>query len=203
MKSRVIDWENIHRRLETRERVISGNFEYGPEEAQRILETRARAAAKAPEKPDDTEYLDILSFSLAGETYGVETCYVTKVCRLINFTALPCAPMFVSGVMNLRGRILAIIDLRNFFELSTPGLTEFNRVIVLKGDDNELGLIADSIEGICSVPASSLQEGLPTLTGIRERFLKGVTGGMLALLDGGRLLTDASLKVNETVTLNQ
>ena len=113
---------------------------------------------------------------------------------------MPCTPTFVAGVMNLRGRIMAIIDLRKFFDLPAKGLTELNRVIVLKGGDNEFGLLADSIEGVRSVTASDLQEGLPTLTGIRERFLKGITGQMLAVLDGGRLLTDASLKVNEQVT---
>ena len=102
--------------------------------------------------------------------------------------------------MNLRGRILAIVDLRTIFELPARGLTELNRVIVLRGGDNELGLLADSIDGVRRVLASDLQEGLPTLAGVREGFLKGVTGQMLAVLDGGRLLADTGLKVNEQVT---
>jgi purine-binding chemotaxis protein CheW len=142
----------------------------------------------------------VLGFSLAGETYGVEACHVREVCQLKDLTAVPCTPPFVAGVMNLRGRIIAIIDLRIFFELPARGLTELNRVIVLTGGDNELGLLADSIDGVRSVAVSDLQEGLPTLTGIRVRFLKGVTGRMLAVLDGGCLLADASLKVNEQVT---
>jgi purine-binding chemotaxis protein CheW len=101
--------------------------------------------------------------------------------------------------MNRRGQILAIVDLRKFFGLPARGLTELNRVIVLKGSDSELGLLADSIDGVRSVKVLDLQEGLPTLTGIRERFLKGVTGQMLAVLNGGRLLVDASLKINEQV----
>lgn len=112
---------------------------------------------------------------------------------------MPCTPPFVAGVMNLRGQILAIVDLRRFFELPAQGLTELNRVIVLCDSDNELGLLADSIDGVRPLTASDLQEGLPTLTGIRERFLKGITGRMLAVLDGRRLLEDAGLKVNEQV----
>jgi len=200
MEARTIDWEAIHRRLAVAAAVISGGLARGPEESRRILEGRARAAARPPVKPDDGERLEVLAFSMAGETYGVETCHVREVCQLKDLTALPCTPPFVVGVMNLRGQILAIVDLRRFFELPARGLTELNRVIVLRGGDNELGLLADSIDGVRWVTASDLQEGLPTLTGIRERFLKGITGQLLAVLDGARLLGDAGLKVNEKVT---
>ncbi len=200
MQASTIEWEAIHRRLAVATAAISGSLDHGPEEARRILAARARAAARPPAKPDDAERLEVLAFSLAGETYGVETCHVREVCQLKDLTAVPCTPPFVAGVMNLRGQILAIVDLREFFELPARGLTELNRVIVLRGGDNELGLLADSIDGVRSVTASDLQEGLPTLTGIRERFLKGITGQMLAVLDGGRLLADAGLKVNEQAT---
>jgi len=199
MQARTIDWEAIHRRLAVASAAISGGLDHGPEETRRILEVRARAAARPPVEPDDAERLEVLAFSLAGETYGVETCHVHEVCQLQDLTAVPCTPPFVAGVINLRGRIIAIIDLRTFFELPAKGLTELNRVIVLRGGSNELGLLADSIDGVCPVTASDLQEGLPTLTGIRQRFLKGITGRMLAVLDGDRLLSDAGLKVNEQV----
>lgn len=180
--------------------VISGGLNRGPEEVCRILEERARAAAKPPVKPDDAERIEILAFSLGGEIYGVETCHVREVCQLKDLTAMPCTPPFIAGVMNLRGQILAIVDLRKFFDLPARGLTELNRVIVLCDGDNELGLLADSVDGVRPVAAPDLQEGLPALTGIRERFLKGITGQMLAVLDGRLLLADAGLKVNEQVT---
>ena len=197
--SRKVDWEAIHRRLAVSAAAISGDFEQGPEEARRILVARARAEARPEARPDDRERLEVLAFTLAGETYGVETCHVREVCQLKNLTPLPCTPPFLAGVMNLRGRILAIIDLRKFFELPTRGLTELNRVIVLSGLDSELGLLADSIDGVRPVITSDLREGLSTLTGSYEKFLKGVTGQMLAVFDGGRLLADAGLKVNEQV----
>jgi purine-binding chemotaxis protein CheW len=199
MESRVIDWDAIHRRLAASTAAIAGGISHSPAEARRILEARARAAAKPPERPDDAARLEVLAFTLAGETYGVETCYVREACQLKDLTAVPCTPPFIAGVMNLRGRIIAIIDLRRFFEFPAKGLTELNRVIVLQGGGEELGLLADSIDGVRSVVVTDLQEGLPTLTGIRERFLKGITGQLLAVLDGGRLLADASLKVNEQV----
>ena len=199
MKARIIDWEAIHHRLAAAAAAISAGADPSPEESRRILEARARAAAKPPITPDEAERIEVLAFSMAGEAYGVETCHVREVRQLKDLTVVPCTPPFLAGVMNLRGRIIAIIDLRKFFELPTKGLTELNRAIVLTGGDNELGLLADSIDGVRSVVVSDLQEGLLTLSGIRSRFLKGITGQMLAVLDGARLLADAGLKVNEKV----
>jgi purine-binding chemotaxis protein CheW len=200
MRTRTFDWEAIHRRLALTAEAISGGLSHDPEQVRRILETRAREAARPSVTPDDAERLEVLAFSLASESYCVETCHVREVCPLKDLTSVPCTPDFVAGVMNLRGRIVAVVDLRRFFELPARGLTELNRVIVLTGGSNELGLLADSIDGVRFVPVSDLQEGLPTLTGIRDRFLKGITGQMLAVLDGARLLADAGLKVNEQVT---
>jgi purine-binding chemotaxis protein CheW len=199
MEARTIDWEAVHRRLAAAATAIEEGFHHDQEATRRILEARARAAAKPAAEPDEEERLEVLVFSLGTEIYGVETLYIQEVSQLKNVIPLPCTPAFIAGAMNLRGRILAIVDLRIFFELPIKGLTELNKVIVLKGGDNELGLLADSIDGLRSVPVSDLQDGLSTLTGIRERFLKGITNRMLALLDGGRLLADDDLKVNEEV----
>ncbi len=112
---------------------------------------------------------------------------------------MPCTPPFIAGVINLHGQIVAVVDLRKFFELPARGLTDLDRVIVLAGGGSELGLLADSVVGVRRVTLADLQEGLPTLTGIRERFLRGITGQMLAVLDGASLLGDAGLKVDEKV----
>ena len=129
MTSRTIDWEFIHRRLALAANAISGGISHDPEEVRRVLEARARAAAQPPANADEAERLEILAFTIAGETYGVETCHVGEVCHLKDLTLLPCATPFIAGVMNRRGQILAIIDLRKFFGLPARGLTELNRVI--------------------------------------------------------------------------
>ncbi len=199
VQQRTINWDAIHRRLATAAAGISGVLDHSPEEVRRVLESRAREAAKAPPKPDDAHHLEILGFSLAQETYAIETRYVYEVCRLRDLTLLPGTPSFIAGVMSLRGRVLAIIDLRKFFEFPDRGLTELNQVIVLRGEGSEFGLLADAINGVRLVAASALQDNLPTLTGVREKFLRGVTGDMLTVLDGRRLLEDEGLKINEQV----
>ncbi|HUX39388.1 MAG TPA: chemotaxis protein CheW [Rectinemataceae bacterium] len=197
MESRPIDWESIKSRLAGAAALTSGERSPGAEEIRRILEKRARAAAKPPEKPDGDEKIEFLAFSLAGERYAVETRFVRETCQLKDLTPIPCTPPYLAGAINLRGRILAIVDLRVFFELPIKGLTELNKIIVLKEGDKEFGLLADSIDGVGRVARSDLQEDLAALAGMRESFLKGITKGMMALLDGGRLLADSSLTVDE------
>lgn len=199
MRADLIDWEAIRRRLAETAAVIAGGVQGGPERARLVLEARAREAARSPAARDDAELLEVLAFSLASETYAVETRHVREVCQLRQLTVVPCTPPFLAGVMSQRGRIIGIVDLRRFFDLPARGLTELNQVIVLRGGDDELGLLADSIDGVRAVPTATLQEGLPTLSGLRERFLKGITGQALVVLDGARLLGDAALKVNEQV----
>jgi purine-binding chemotaxis protein CheW len=188
METRSVDWEALRQKLADATASIENDSGQDPETVSGILEARARAAAKPPEKRDDAKALSVLAFSLAGESYGVEIAYVREVCQLKNLTPLPGLPPSVAGVMNLRGRILAIFDLRRFFELPASGITELNRVIVLEKDGDELGLLADAIDGVREVAASELREGQSARSGGKENFLKGIDGRMMALLDAGRLL---------------
>lgn len=198
MQSAVVDWDSIKNRLAAAS-LAAGGVESSPEDTRRILEARARAAARPVAAPDEVERLEVLAFSLAGETYGVETRYVREARLLEELTELPCTPPFVAGVTSLHGQVVAIVDLRCFFGLPAPGITELNRVVVLGNrDETAFGLLADSVEGVRSIAVPE-QEGLPTHAGIRETYLLGVTPGMLAVLDGGRLVGDAGLKVNEQV----
>lgn len=196
MAEKRIDWNEIHRRLAEAESSISESFSNDEETVNRILRRRAQELAKPPISIDKDDFREILAFSFAGENYALETFYVQEVCMLKNLAALPGTPPFLAGVMNLRGKILAIIDLRSFFELPPKGITELNRVIVIENEHTRFGLLVDAIEGVKQLKNSDLQENLPTLQGIREKFLVGVTVQMTALLDGSRLLSDEKLKVD-------
>jgi purine-binding chemotaxis protein CheW len=170
------------------------------EDPTQILRARARALARVPERaPVAGAVLELLEFSLAQERYAVENRYVREVCPLKELTPLPCTPPFLLGVVNVRGRILPVLDLKKFFDLPEKGLTDLHRIILIRGDDLELGLLADAIVGVRSIPADSLQPSLPTLTGIREDYLKGITAGRLVVLDLARILADPKIVVHEEV----
>jgi purine-binding chemotaxis protein CheW len=169
-------------------------------EADRILRARARALARVPSRaPNSDTMLELLEFRLANERYALETRYVQEVHPLRDLTPLPGTPHFVLGIVNIRGRILPVLDLRKFFDLPEQGLTDLHRIILVRGNDLELGLLADVIVGVRSVTADSLQPSLPTLTGIRALYLKGVTDESLVVLDLDHILADPKIIVHEEV----
>lgn len=162
-----------------------------------ILRARARALAQVPEQPQTGETLEVLEFSLAHERYAVETHYVQEVHALRELTPLPGTPAFVLGIVNLRGRIVPVFDLKKFFDLPEQGLTDVHRIIVVRGTGVELGLLADVVASVRSIGIGRLQSSLPTLTGIRAQYLKGVTDERLVVLDLGRVLSDPKIIVND------
>ncbi|TMH72974.1 MAG: chemotaxis protein CheW [Betaproteobacteria bacterium] len=165
-----------------------------------ILRARARALARPRERTPVAEAsLELLEFRLAQECYALETRYVREVYPLKDLTPLPCTPPFVLGIVNVRGRITPVIDIKKFFDLPDKGLTDLHRVILVRGNGLELGLLADAIAGVRSIPVDSLQPSLPTLTGIRGTYLKGVTAERLVVLDLARILADPKIMVHEEV----
>ncbi len=169
-------------------------------DAKQILRARALELARIPQQaPAADTMLELLEFNLAAERFAVETRYVREVYPLKHLTPLPCTPPFVLGIVNVRGRILPVLDIKKFFELPEKGLTDIHRIIFVRGNDLELGLLADVIVGIRSISAGSLQPSLPSLTGIRSDYLKGVTAERLVVLDLARILTDQRIIVHEEV----
>jgi purine-binding chemotaxis protein CheW len=169
-------------------------------DARQILRARAQALARPAERAAvAAASLELLEFRLANECYALETRYVREVCPLKNLTPLPCTPPFVLGIVNVRGRILPVLDLKKFFDLPEQGLTDLHRIILVRGNDLELGLLADVIVGVRTIPVDSLQASLPTLTGIRSEYLKGVTAERLVVLDLARILADPKIIVHEEV----
>ena len=165
-----------------------------------ILRARAHALARPPaHTPAAGTLLEVLEFRLAQERYALETRYVREVYPLKDLTPLPCTPPFVLGIVNVRGRILPVLDLKKFFDLPEQGLTDLHRIILVRGNDLELGLLADVIVGVRSVAAHSLQPSLPTLTGIRADYLKGIGEERLVVLDLDRILSDPKIIVHEEV----
>jgi len=169
-------------------------------DTEHILRGRAQALARVPPQGQAEEgVLDVLEFRLASERYAVESRYVQEVQPLKDLTPLPCTPSFVLGIVNVRGRILPVIDIKKLFGLAEQGLTDLHRIVLIRGHGLELGLLADVIVGTRSLRADGLQPSLPTLTGIRADYLRGVNEERLVVLDLDRILTDPSLIVHEEV----
>lgn len=167
---------------------------------KQILRARAQQLAR-PLQSDIVEevLLELLEFRLANESYALETRYVQEVYPLKDLAPMPCAPTFVLGMVNVRGNITPVIDIKKFFNLPDKGLTDLHRIILVQGNDIEFGLLADVIVGVRSIAADSLQPPMPTLTGIHSDYLKGVTEEYLVVLDLDRILADPRIIVHEEV----
>ena len=171
-----------------------------PQDKKQILKARARSLAREAKTERAAEaHLELVEFVLGNERYGIESVFVREVYPLKELTPLPCTPRFVKGIINVRGQILTVIDLKAFFELPDKGISDLNKVLILRAGAMELGILADATTGMRSVLLSDLQPSLPTLTGIRAEYLRGVTYDRLVVLDVEKMLSDEKIVVNEEV----
>jgi len=171
------------------------------EAPERILARRARALATAPASDAEREpALELLRFRLGTEDYAVESRFVLEVLALQQLARVPCCPPHVMGVVNARGRMLPVIDLKKFFELPEKGLTDLHRVIHLEAEGLQFGLLADMGLDTCRIDRDVLQPAPATFSGIRAEYLLGVTPEPLAVLDVRRMALDPRLVVDEEVT---
>lgn len=199
-KKAAIDWREVHQRLETARAAVERVWTPDAGEIKQVLKARAQALAREPEKAQAAEArLEVLEFFLAHEKYAVESRHVREVYPLENLTPLPCTPAFVLGIVNLRGEIISVLDIKKFFDLPEKGLTNLNKIIVLQSGSMLFGILADTIVGVRRMPAAEIQPSLPTLAGIRERYLRGITPDRTILLDAEKLLADEHIIVQEQV----
>jgi len=164
------------------------------------LKNRAIAMAQEPmQKKEASIIIEVIAFTLVTEIYGIESIFVKEVYTLTDFTPLPGAPSYIFGIINVRGQILPVIDLKKFFNLPEKGLGELNKVIILSNGQMEFGILADVVHGTQEIELEDIRGVPSTVTGIGEEYLKGVTKERLIVLNAKRLLSDKSIVVNEEV----
>jgi purine-binding chemotaxis protein CheW len=200
MQKTKVNWDEIKRKVTLLQEALTQKVTMPPEEKRSILKTRAQTLAL--EKKDETvqkEFIEIIGFSLAPETYGIETAFVREVYPLKNYSILPGVPAFVLGIINVRGQIVSVIDLKKFFNLPEKGLGQLNKVIIIRNERMEFGILADVIHGTHSISPESIQTSLPIISGIGSEYLKGVTGEHLIILDAKKILEDEKMIVNQEI----
>lgn len=173
------------------------------QDPKHILKARAQALAREPVAQAAGATIEVVEFSLASEHYGLETRHVREVFPFTELTPLPSAPAFYTGIVNVRGRIIAVLDLKPFFGLSTNGLHDLHKVIILHSTEMDVGILVDDVSGVRSVPVNQLQASLPTLSGIGQEYLRGVTGDRLVVLEAARILGDPKIIVQQEIEKQQ
>ncbi len=193
-----IDWSEVHKRVENTHQALVQGAAPSSLESRAILKGRARALAREPQQASAADdFIEIIEFCLATETYGLELRYVREVYPLKDLTPLPGVPPFVLGIVNVRGQILSIINLKKFFDLPEKGLGQLNKLIILRSEKMEFGILADDILGVRSIALETIQDAPPTVTGIGSEYLRGVTSERLIILDAEKILDDEKIIVDQ------
>lgn len=195
-----LDWDEIHRRLDAARTAIERGGSLSVEDSRQVLRARARALAQEPElaqKPGTT--IEVIEFVVARETYAVESHYAREVAPISELTPVPGTPAHVLGIINVRGQLLFVIDIKRFFDLPEKGLTDLNKIVIVHSETIGFGILADQIVGARTIALDELQTSLPTLTGIREEYLKGISADRTVVLDAERMLSDRNILVQEAM----
>jgi purine-binding chemotaxis protein CheW len=190
------DFGALHERLHDARMTLERTWTPDRAQAERILKARARQLASPAAEGDANAFIDVLAFRLGAETYAVEPQHVARVHALEQLTPLPGLPAFVLGIARVRGEIISALDLRILFELPERGLGQLNRLIVLQSAHMRFGVLADAIEGVRRLPQGGQLASLPTLKGVRARYLLGVSEERIVVLDAARLLADDRLVID-------
>ena len=146
------------------------------------------------------ELRQFISFTVGEEEYGLELLRVKEVTRVREITWLPKAPSFVRGIINLRGDVIPIIDLRDKFGLESREQTAQTRIIVVEMEGPLVGMIVDSASEVVRIPADEIEGPPPVLDGFSQEFITGVgkqEDKLIILLN-----TDSILTVDEKVALS-
>jgi purine-binding chemotaxis protein CheW len=147
--------------------------------------------------PAQNRELQIVGFRVGNETYGVPITALHEIVRVPDITAVPDAPEYMEGVINLRGKIVSVIDLRKRFGIKETAASRRNRILVVEHNGRLNGLIVDSASEVLKIAATDIE---PPPAVLQEGGLNCVTGlgkyrgRLIMLLDTSKLLEFGSLR---------
>jgi purine-binding chemotaxis protein CheW len=162
--------------------------------AWRILEERARALMAQEHAATAELGEELLTFRLGDDEYSVPAHYVREVQPLGEITPLPFTPAFLAGLVNVRGRLLAVLDLRPLLDMPEAPIQSQAFLLVLTADGREVGLLADAVIEV----RRSDEQLAPVLStaGRGVAWIRGVDRRLSLLLDPPALLADPRLAIN-------
>ena len=151
------------------------------------------------EQVQSSQELQLVIFRLGNEEYGLPITKVQEINRLVPITKLPQTPSFMEGVINLRGRIIPVIDLRKRFGLAVLAQGDESRIIIVEVSGQTVGIIVDAVSEVVRMPVSSVEPPPPVFV-LDVKYIQGVgkmEDRLLILLDIDNILTS-----QESIELN-
>ncbi len=130
------------------------------------------------------EEIQLVVFRLANEEYAIDIGHVSEIRKMISITRVPRTPEYYLGVMNLRGSVLPVIDLKNRLNLPNRTITEESRIIILKIDDISFGVTVDAVSEVTIIDKVNVEPPSSIDTAVERNFVSGVgkTGNRLLIM---------------------
>lgn len=132
----------------------------------------------------NTNSKQFVIFSLEGEEYGIEILRVKEIKEMIRITRVPKAPHYVRGVINLRGEVIPIVDLRKKFNLEKRNDNDSTRIIIVAVDEITVGLVVDTSSEVIGILNKDIEEALETIGNFEQGYISGIgkVGSRLIIL---------------------
>ena len=146
---------------------------------------------------EDAQKDKYLTFHLAGEDYGVEIKYVTEIIGIQKITEVPDMPDFVRGVINLRGKVIPVMDVRIRFHLAARDYDERTCIIVVDINETSVGLVVDEVREVANIPEKDVEPAPATGNSAGSRYIQGmgkIDAEVKILLNVGSLLYGEELE---------
>jgi len=153
---------------------------------------------------NDDSILQLVTFKLEDDEFGVDILKVQEINRMMNITKIPNAPDFIEGVINLRGKIIPIVDLRKKLGFPSKEYDKATRIIVIELEGIVLGFVVDSVSEVLRIPRNTIEPPPSIIRGIESEFIEGVgklEDRLLILLELKKIFTTAEHKTMETMDL--
>ena len=144
------------------------------------------------DKDQSGEILQLVSFNIGDEEFAVDILQVQEINRMVEITKVPKTPHFVEGVINLRGKVIPIIDLRKRFGVGEATFDRQTRIVVVDIEGMIIGLIVGSVSEVLRLPNSTVEPPPPMVAGIESEYIQGVgklDDRLIILLDLDSLLS--------------
>jgi purine-binding chemotaxis protein CheW len=121
-----------------------------------------------------SDEIQLVVFRLGREDYGTSILQVQEIKRMMEITRVPHAPEFIKGVINLRGSVLPVLDLKQRLELPSEEYTDSTRIIIVKVEDVTVGIIVDAVSEVTTIKTDSIEPPQTVVTGVNTQYLSGV-----------------------------
>jgi len=149
--------------------------------------------------------LQLVTFKLGTEEFGVDILKVQEINKMMNITKIPNAPAFIEGVINLRGKIIPIVDLRKRFGFREQPYDKSTRIIVVELEGLVLGFIVDSVSEVLRIPENTIEPPPSMVAGIESEYIEGVgklDDRLLILLELKKVFSSPERKDIENIDMN-